>query len=86
MYIFLRFFAAILLILNGFTLFAQDEVDSVVTISPNPFFNRLILQEGKVYPIPILPGANILRVNNPILKILGGELLKSIDDNLYLHF
>ncbi|MFZ9694804.1 MAG: hypothetical protein ACO3AY_02910 [Chitinophagaceae bacterium] len=82
----MRFFTVILLVLNGFILYAQDEVDSVVTITPNPFINRLILQESKLYPISILPGSNILSANNPILKMLGGELLKLTDNNIYFHF
>lgn len=82
----MRFFLLIFIFFNGSLLFGQDDVDSIVTITPNPFIDRLILQEDKVYPIPIVPGSNLIRVNKPILQVLGCELLKLTDKKIYLHF
>jgi hypothetical protein len=74
------------LFVRGFFLFAQDEVDSMITINPHPFFERLVLQEGKLYPVSFTSEFKRVNIKSPILKSLGFEVLKLSGNKFYLHF
>lgn len=64
--------------------FAQDNMDSILSLSPNRFFNDLLNRKGKVN---VLAGGNLKHFNikSEILKNKGYELIKTLDKNLYIH-